>query len=58
MAALARHYLAGSPDPDLHAFLRLDFAQLLRRHGRVVGVAIPRPKLVPVLTEAAACSGS
>ena len=55
MAALARAYLASGPDPDLHAFLRLDFAQLLARHGSVVGVAIARPKLVSLSAEAAAC---
>lgn len=48
MAALARTYLATRPDPALHAFLRLSFAQLQHRHGRVVGVVVPRPKLIPV----------
>jgi hypothetical protein len=48
MAGLAREYLAGRPNPDLHAFLRLDFAQLQRRHGSVVGVVVPRPKLIPL----------
>jgi hypothetical protein len=48
MAALAREYLATRPDPALHAFLRLNFAQLRRRHGSVVGGVVPRPKLIPV----------
>jgi len=48
MAALSRAYLAGGPDPALHAFLRLNFAQLQRRHGSVVGVVVPRPRLIPV----------
>lgn len=48
MAALARAYLAGGPDPKLHAFLRLNFAQLQLRHGSVIGVMVPRPKLIPV----------
>jgi hypothetical protein len=48
MADLARGYLAGKPDPTLHSFLRLDFAQLQRRHGSVVGVVVPRPKVIPV----------
>jgi hypothetical protein len=52
MAQLAREYLAGGANPDLHAFLRLDFGQLLRRHGRVHAVFVPRPKLVPVASEA------
>jgi hypothetical protein len=49
MAALAREYLAGRPDPALHEFLRLDFAQLQHRHGRVVGVVVPRPKMIPLV---------
>jgi hypothetical protein len=48
MAHLARGYLATKPDPQLHAFLRLNFTQLRGRHGRVVGVAVPRPKLIPL----------
>ncbi len=48
MAHLARQYLAGKPDPELYAFLRLNFAQLTGRHGSVVGIMVPRPKLVPV----------
>ncbi len=48
MAQLAREYLASRPDPGLHAFLRLNFAQLEQRHGSVVGVFVPRPKLIPV----------
>ncbi len=48
MAALARAYLTDGADPDLHAFLRLDFAQLHHRHGHVIGTFVPRPKLVPL----------
>jgi predicted metallopeptidase len=53
MAALARAYLATRPDPSLHAFLRLNFAQLRHRHGRVLGVVVPRPKLIPLPGELA-----
>jgi hypothetical protein len=49
MADEARSYLATRPDPALHAFLRLNFAQLQHRHGSVVGVVVPRPKLLPVV---------
>lgn len=48
MAHLARSYLDSKPDPILHAFLRLDFAQLERRHGSVVGIVVPRPKVLPL----------
>ena len=49
MATLARAYLTAEPDPDLHAFLRLNFGQLHQRHGSVLGVVVPRPKLIPVV---------
>jgi predicted metallopeptidase len=48
MAQLAREYLANGADPSLHAFFRLNFAQLLHRHGSVVGVMLPRPQIIPV----------
>jgi len=51
MAHLAREYLASKPDPALHAFLRLDFAQLQERHGSVVGIMVPRPKLIPLVAQ-------
>jgi predicted metallopeptidase len=48
MAALRHRYLAQRPDPALFAFLHLSFAQLQHKHGSVVGVVVPRPKVVPV----------
>ncbi len=48
MAHLARAYLADGAERELHGFLRLNFAQLQHRHGNVLGVVVPRPKLVPV----------
>ncbi len=53
MARMAREYLSGRPDPALYSFLRLNFAQLLHRHGSVVGVVVPRPRLVPICNSAA-----
>ena len=49
MADLARAYLSNGADRSLHGFLRLDFAQLQHRHGSVVAIRVPRPRLVPVL---------
>lgn len=49
MTELARAYLATRPDSSLHAFLRLNFAQLVQRHGAVAGVVVPRPRIVPLL---------
>jgi hypothetical protein len=48
MAKLAKTYLNDGADPVCHAFLRLSFGQLCRRHGAVVGLHLPRPKLIPV----------
>ncbi len=48
MAHLARAYLSNGADRPLHSFLRLNFAQLQHRHGSVVGVVVPRPRLLPV----------
>jgi hypothetical protein len=48
MLHLARAYLASGPVAALHHFLRLDFDQLQHRHGSVVSVVVPRPKLIPV----------
>ncbi|HEX3150690.1 MAG TPA: hypothetical protein VHR66_21610 [Gemmataceae bacterium] len=48
MDRLATDYLKNGADPARYAFLRLSFAQLARRHGCVVGLHLPRPKLVPV----------
>ncbi|MBI3410121.1 MAG: hypothetical protein HY040_17400 [Planctomycetes bacterium] len=48
MADLARTYLAGKPNPDLHAFIRLNFCQLHDKHGAVHGVVVPRPKVIPL----------
>src|SRR5262249_17964673 len=48
MAKLAQAYLTNGSNPDLHAFRRLNFTQLPRRHSRVVGVVVPRPKIIPV----------
>ena len=50
MAHLARSYLSNGADRHLHDFLRLNFAQLAHRHGSVVGVFVPRPRLLPVDT--------
>lgn len=51
MAALARFWLANRPDTSLYNFLRLDFWQLQARHGSVLGVFVPRPRLIPVVPQ-------
>jgi predicted metallopeptidase len=51
MADLARSYMHNGADRPLHGFLRLNFAQLQHRHGSVVAVQVPRPRLLPVAVE-------
>jgi hypothetical protein len=48
MAHLARAYRSNGADRSLEGFLRLNFAQLVQRHGSVVGVSVPRPRLLPM----------
>ncbi len=48
MAMMAREYLHGGADPKLHDFLRLTYAKLRFRHGKVIGQHVPRPKLIPI----------
>jgi predicted metallopeptidase len=48
MAVFARQYLAQQPPEKLYAFLRLDFAQLRRTVGEVVGLRIAIPRLIPL----------
>ena len=45
---LARQWLAQRPPEPLYDFLKLNFRQLERRYGQVVGVRIGTPKLLPV----------
>jgi len=47
-AELAEKYLLRNPPPELYQFLRLNFNQLVKQHGGVVGAKIPQPKLIPV----------
>lgn len=49
MGVLADNWLSLEPPDELWEFLRYDFHALHNRHGRIVGVRIPRPLLVPVV---------
>ena len=48
MAELVKAYLADHPDPGVFGFLRRGYRDLWDRHGGIVGVVVPRPKLLPV----------
>ena len=48
MGLLADRWLAFQPPDEVWEFLRHDFRHLHSRHGRIVGVKIPRPRMLPV----------
>ncbi len=48
MAHFARAYLNSHPNPALLGFLRLNFDQLVHRHGAIRGVVVPRPRIIPL----------
>lgn len=48
MEAHARRYLAGRPSRRFCDFLEKSFRDLERLHGRVYGVKVPIPKLIPL----------
>lgn len=52
MAELAGAYLRTDPSPELYEWMKLSTQELAAHHGRVTGVTIPRPKLIPVMTPA------
>ncbi|MDB4439595.1 putative metallopeptidase [Planctomicrobium sp.] len=48
MEVYAREYLSMRPPEHLYEFLRSDFSELKKRHGGVVGLQVPIPKLIPI----------
>ena len=48
MARLVDKYLELAPPTDLTAFLHHSFTDLCARHGSVVGLRVPAPKIIPV----------
>ena len=46
--ALADRYLAAAPPPEVLGFLRADYRELTALHGRIYGLKIRSPKLVPL----------
>lgn len=48
MGQFVDSYLALRPPAELYDFLRLGFRDLSRRHGRVVGIRVPIPRLLPL----------
>lgn len=48
MSELVEEYLDDHPEPEVFSFLRAGYRELWDRHGGIVGVVVPRPKLLPV----------
>lgn len=48
MENIVQAYLGSGPPRDLYQFLEADFLQLQSRHGGVVGLKVPIPKLIPL----------
>ncbi len=49
MDVLAQRWLAAGPPEELWGFLTGSLEDLLAHHGRIVGVKIRRPRLIPVV---------
>jgi hypothetical protein len=52
MGQIADLYLRLRPPRDLYSFLESNFLQLQTRHGGVVGLKVPIPKLIPMTRSA------
>jgi hypothetical protein len=48
MGMFVDRYLAQNPPQGLYGFLRHSFRELTSRHGSVVGVRVPIPRLIPL----------
>lgn len=48
MAVLVDRYLRLNPPVELYSFLKCRFSTLQKKHGGVVGLQVPIPKLIPV----------
>ena len=48
MAGIVHEYLRSEPDQSVYAWLRPGCRDMLAEHGSIVGVYVPRPKLIPV----------
>ncbi|QDT95061.1 putative metallopeptidase [Gimesia aquarii] len=48
MAVFVDQYLKQKPPAELFSFLKCRFSTLQKRHGGVVGLQIPIPKLIPI----------
>lgn len=48
MEVYVREYLSCHPPEELYGFLRMNFSQILKQHGGVIGLQVPIPKLILV----------
>lgn len=54
MGRLTDQWLCANPPDELWNFLKDDFRTLAARHGRIVGMTIRRPRIVPIASHALA----
>ncbi len=54
MNQMADRWLSHCPPEDVYSFLKLSFAELRATHGRVVGIKVRHPRLIPLTTHQAA----
>ena len=48
MDVLVGRYLKSNPPEELFQFLKASFRELTHRHGKVIGIRVPIPKLLPL----------
>ena len=52
MLQFARQWLQMGPPDEVFDFVKLKFSELQRRYGKIVGVKVPQPKLIPIARSA------
>ncbi len=52
MLQFARQWLQMEPPDEVFDFVKLKFSELQRRYGKIVGVKVPQPKLIPIARSA------
>ncbi len=48
MLLFAREWLQMGPSSDVYEFVTCKFATLQQKYGKIVGVKVPQPKLIPI----------
>ena len=48
MLKFAREWLQMGPREELYQFVQYNFRELQQRFGKIIGVKVPQPKLIPM----------